>query len=190
MKCIFWLFLILITSITIQAQQFHYEPSIEFPYGKAHTEGPEAIKDWDPLIGKCQCRSVQRNPDGTWQDTIDMTWIWQYILDGKAVQDFSLKADGRHASSVRQYIPDSSKWYVTFFSTFLPSSSPSTWEGGKVNKDIILYKSKTAPNGLKGFYKITFSDISYEGFNWLGEWVNPDETIRYPTWKIFCKKKE
>jgi hypothetical protein len=42
---------------------------------------------------------------------------------------------------------------------------------------------------MDGKYKITFYNISKRGFDWLGEWVTPDETIMYPTWKIFCKKR-
>lgn len=43
---------------------------------------------------------------------------------------------------------------------------------------------------MDGFYKITFYDISEEGFKWLGEWVNTTETFSFPTWKIDCKKRK
>lgn len=157
-------------------------------YGQVHPEAPPEASDWQPLIGTCICSSIQRNPDGTWQDTTQLSWVWKYIMEGKAVQDITIKGDGNHTTSIRQYLPDSSKWYVTFFSANGVASSPPTWAGGKVDNDIILYKKHTAPNGMEGFYKITFSEISDHGFNWLGEWVNPDESIRYPTWKIFCRK--
>ena len=179
----FILLIIILSAFNLQGQE-------NAKYGQVHPEAPVQASDWQPLIGSCQCNSIQRNPDGTWQDTTQLLWEWKYIMEGKAVQDITIKADGNHTSSIRQYNADSSKWYVTFFSTSFIASSPPTWEGGKVDDDIILYKTQTAPNGMEGFYKITFSHISEDGFDWLGEWVNPSESIRYPTWKIFCKKKE
>ena len=67
---------------------------------------------------------------------------------------------------------------------------PKTWEGGMKDDKILLYNKQKAPNGLDGFYRITFSDISTGGFNWNGEWVSTDESIVYPTWKIWCKQRK
>lgn len=184
------LILVFILSVGItQAQEYLHEPTSSHPYGKSNVNLPEENKVWEELIGTCDCKTVLRNPDGSWQDTTGMTWIWKYIMDGKAVQDISLKTDGSHTTSIRQYIPDSSSWYVTFFSSAGPSPSPRTWKGGKEGNDIILYNNQNAPNGMEGFYKITFQNISEKGFDWLGAWVDNAETIQYPTWKIFCKKR-
>ena len=75
-----------------------------------------------------------------------------------------------------------------YYSNKGPTSILPAWEGGKRGDSIVLYKKQKAPNGIDGFYRITFSNISKEGFNWIGEWVDPSETIRYPTWKIRCRK--
>lgn len=189
MKYVLILLFTLITS-AVPAQEYLHEPAPDHPYGKSNVHLPEENKDWNDLIGTCDCKSVSRNPDGSWQDTIIMTWIWKYIMDGKAVQDISFKSDGAHSTSIRQFIPDSSSWYVTFFSSAAPSSSPGTWKGGKKGNDIILFKSQQAPNGMEGFYRISFTNISKSGFDWLGEWVDKAQTIQYPTWKIFCKKRK
>ena len=180
----------LLFSISINGQALQNELVKLHPYGTAYEGAPPEFMDWEPLIGTCQCRSVQRNADGSWKDTIDMTWVWKYILEGKAVQDYSLKSDGFHSTSIRQYNPDSSQWYVTFFGTASPSATPGTWKGGKIDEDIVLKKPQKAPNGMEGFYKITFSNITGKGFNWLGEWVDATGNIHYPTWKILCKKLE
>jgi len=55
---------------------------------------------------------------------------------------------------------------------------------------MVLYKEQKAPNGMAGFYKITFSEMTEDGFKWSGDWVNPDESIVYPTWKIECIKRK
>lgn len=168
---------------------YPFEPSIDHPYGLPNPEAPPQIVDWAPLIGSHTCHSVTRNPDGTWGDTLQMTWRWKYIMNGWAVQDETLKSDGTYAGSIRQYIPDSNQWNVHYYSSGTPVGTLPNWLGD-LQKDgkIILYRSQKAPNGMEGFYKINFNDITDSGFSWLGEWVTPDESIKYPTWEIFCKK--
>jgi ketosteroid isomerase-like protein len=169
--------------------QYHYEPSIEHPFGLPNLEAPQQILDFAPLIGECNCKSVMRKPDRTWAEPVDMIWKFKYIMNGMAVQDETLKADGKHGGSIRQFIADSTKWYVHYYSSGSPSTTLPAWEGNK-NEDgnIVLYREQKAPNGMDGYYKITFSDMSASGFKWAGEWVNIDETIIYPTWKIDCTK--
>ena len=170
--------------------QFPYEVSAEHPFGLPNPEAPAEILDFAPLIGLCECISESRNPDGNWAKPVNMLWKFKYIMNGMAIQDETLKEDGKHAGSIRQFIADSAQWYVHYYSSNLPSTILPAWEGNKEeNGDIILYRDQTAPNGMEGDYKITFSEISADGFNWLGAWVNKDRNIVYPTWKISCKKK-
>lgn len=173
-----------------QSTTYDFEPSPDHPFGLPNPEAPSEVMDWADLIGECACRSVSRNPDGSWQDTVDMTWRFKYIMNGWGVQDETLKADGSYAGSIRQYIADSSRWFVHYYSSTGPSSILPVWEGNrKENGNFILYRDQKAPNGIEGDYKITFSNISPAGFNWTGEWVNEGETISYPTWYIQCTKK-
>jgi len=169
---------------------YEYEPSKKHPFGLPHPEAPQQIKDFDPLIGECNCQSIARNPDQTWGDTLSMIWRFKYIMNGFGVQDETLKPDGVYAGSIRQYNIDSAKWYVHSYSS---NSAPNTlpaWEGEKTGENTIrLYRPNKAPNGMDGFYRITFYDIGREGFNWLGEWVDTSEAIVFPLWKIFCKKR-
>lgn len=170
---------------------FSYEASEKFPFGRLNPEAAPQTADYAKLIGLNDCKSVTRKADQTWNtDTVDVIWRFKYFMNGMAVQDETLKSDGIHNSSIRQYDPDSSKWYVTFFSSAKASAKPSTWRGGKVGKEIILYNKQKAINGMEGYYKITFHDITSKGFNWKGEWVNEEETLIFPTWYLFCKKRE
>jgi len=141
------------------------------------------------MIGLCDCMSSTRNQDGAWAEPIPMTWQFNYIMNGLAVQDHTLKSDGGHSGSIRQFIPDSSSWYVHYYSSSKPSSKLGTWKGGKQGNEILLYQRQKAPNGAEGNYKITFYDISATGYKWLGEWISPDESVIYPTWKIDCTKR-
>ena len=170
--------------------QYEYEPSEEFPFGQPNPEAPEQIKDFAPMIGECNCKSTTRNQDGTWADkAVDMIWRFKYIMNGMAIQDETLKADGGNSGSIRQFNADSSKWYVHYYSTGgIPKTLPA-WEGTKTDDKIVLYRDQKAPNGLEGFYRLTFYNMSETGYKWIGEWVNKDETIVYPTWKIVCTRE-
>jgi len=170
--------------------QYDYEPSAEHPYGLPNPEAPKEILDFAPMIGECDCKSQNRNPDQTWAKPIDMVWRFKYIMNGTGVQDETLKSDGGHSGSIRQFIADSTQWYVHYYSNKVPTTTLSTWEGTKKeNGNIVLFREQKAPNGMDGFYRLTFSNMSEKGFDWAGEWVNPDESIVYPTWKINCTKR-
>jgi hypothetical protein len=169
------------------AQDYPYEVSKEFPFGRPNSDAPSQIKDFEPMIGRCDCKSVTRVDQNTWADTVDMVWTFKYIMNGTAVQDEVLRPNGLYAGSLRQYHVDSASWYVHYYSNVVVPTLPA-WGGNREDGKIILYREQKSPNGLDGFYKITFSDFTDTGYNWLGEWVNTDETFHYPTWRIFCKK--
>ena len=181
----YYTFLFLLISFSSYSQ-YEYAPSKEFPFGRANPNAPKQIKDYESLIGACNCKSTSRNQDGTWADPVETTWTWKYILNGMGVQDETLKADESHSGSIRQYIADSSRWYVHWYSSKSPSTTFPVWEGNKKDDKIVLYRERKAPNGADGFYRLTFYDISKSGYRWIGEWVDKGETIVYPTWKIDC----
>ncbi len=170
--------------------QFNYEPSVEHPFGLPNPDAPQQLLDFAPLIGECDCKSVNRKPDQTWADPVDMVWRFKYIMNGMAVQDETLKSDGKHAGSIRQFIADSTRWYVHYYNSAAPTTVLPVWEGVKHEEGkIVLYRDQQAPNGMEGKYRLTFSDMSETGFKWAGEWVNMDESIVFPTWKIDCTKR-
>ena len=186
------IWLCLPTSLWGQTHNLYpYEPSAEYPFGQPNPNAPEQIKDYAPLIGACDCESVARGADQSWGEPIQMTWQFKYIMNGMAVQDETVKADGTHSGSIRQYNADSAKWYVHYYASNGAPSPLPTWEGSKNEiGNIVLYRDNTSPNGQPGFYRITFSNMREEGFDWIGEWVDKAETIQYPLWKITCKKRE
>lgn len=111
-------------------------------------------------------------------------------MNGTAVQDETLKEDGIHSGSIRQFDKDSLQWNVHYYSTNL-SAPLSVWKGDKKeNGTIVLYQPQKAPNGADGFSRLTFYDISKDGFKWKGEWVDKTEKVVFPFWKIDCVKIE
>jgi ketosteroid isomerase-like protein len=181
--------LLFIPWISIGQITANYEPSAMHPFGKLNPDAPKELADFSPLIGTCDCISTARKADQTWAAPQRMTWTFKYIMNGMAIQDETIKEDGIHSGSIRQFIADSSRWYVHWYSNTTPSTTLPTWEGSKTGDSIVLYREQKAPNGMDGSYRLTFSDISESGFNWAGEWVDTSETFVFPTWKIVCEKR-
>lgn len=182
--------LVLLFTMVMATAQSEYEPSKINPYGLRNPNAPEQLDDFKPLIGLCDCDSERRNQDGGWAEPVKMTWKYKYIMNGNAIQDETLKEDGAHSGSIRQFNVDSLKWYVHYYSSTSATPTLSSWEGVK-NEDgkIILYKPQKNPSGTDGFSRLTFYDISKSGYKWIGEWVDTTETITYAFWKISCTKR-
>ncbi|MFV1885079.1 MAG: hypothetical protein ACMZ7B_11370 [Balneola sp.] len=188
MKAPIVLSIILLSSMPIKAQ-YEYEPSKEYPFGRIHPDAPEQLADFGPMIGESKCESVTRAPDQSWNPPHEMIWRFKYIMNGMAVQDEALRTEAPSAGSIRQFNPDSSAWYVHYYSSGSALPTLPSWEGNKTEDGkIILYREQKAPNGVDGFFRITFFDVTDESFEWLGEWVNTQETFSFPTWKISCDK--
>lgn len=168
-----------------------YEPNKKNAFGKYNPKAPKQVQDYASLIGKSKCKSERRNPDRSWAKPVNMIWTWKYIMNGTAVQDMTFKEDGSHGGSLRQYNIDSLKWYVHYYATKVASPKLGTWSGNKTKDgSIVLYKDQKAPNGIEGFSRLTFYDISNKGYKWKGEWVDKSETVVFPFWKIECTKEE
>lgn len=182
------LLFLFIASSYFSFSQYAYEVSENYPFGRLNPDAPEQLGDFADLIGQCECKSVNRIDQTTWADTVSMLWTFKYIMNGMGVQDETWKDNGVYAGSIRQFNADSSSWYVHYYTSAFPTPTLSSWNGGKKDGNIVLYKEQQAPNGMDGFYRITFYDMRKNGFNWKGEWVTPDESIVYPTWRIFCTK--
>ena len=188
MKIIVNLYLLFISFSVFS--QFQYEANKENPYGKYNPQAPKQVLDYKDLIGKCNCYSENRKPDGKWSKPVKMTWEWKYIMNGTAVEDKTLKEDGNHSGSIRQFHKDSLKWFVHYYSSKSISSNLKTWSGNKNKKgNIVLYSKQKGPNGMSGFSRLTFYEINKKGYKWIGEWINESEKIIYPFWKITCTRK-
>lgn len=188
LKLIFlFIFFISITTFS----QYNFEASEKYPFGRYNPKAPKELQDYQGLIGECKCKSESRKPDGTWAKPVKMNWLWKYIMNGTGVQDMTLKEDGSHGGSIRQYNADSLSWYVHYYTAKVASPKLRAWSGNKNKEgDIVLYSNQKAPNGTEGFSRLTFYDIDSKGYKWKGEWVDKTETIVYPFWKISCIKQK
>ncbi len=191
MKILGVLALLALTAVAARSQSplGVYNPSTLYPFGRPNPGAPPQILDFDPMIGICDCRSVQRNPDGTWQDTLAMVWQFKYIMNGNAVQDETWIANGRTATSIRRFQADSLRWIVSYYGSGTVTNAAGIWMGSKKGSTIVLKMPQKSPGGQDGINRLTFFEISEKGFQWKGEWIDPNETIIYPFWSIECWKR-
>lgn len=176
--------------ITAQESNYSYSASDSLPFGSLNPDAPNELKDYNELIGICDCKSTTRKKDETWAAPVDMQWTFKYIMNGTAIQDETLKSDGTYSGSIRQFNTDSLQWYVHYYSSQNVAPILASWKGRQRENEIVLLKKQKSPNGTEGFYKIRFYDISENGFNWLGAWTSQEEDFIYETWKIECRKRK
>ncbi|MCK8481231.1 hypothetical protein [Psychroserpens algicola] len=159
-------------------------------FGKPNENAPKEIKDFQQLIGLCDCKSVQYK-SGVAGDTLALKWRWKYILNGNAVQDDGW-FDGQHNqksfTSIRILNPKTKQWQVPFFVPYM-TSEPQIWKGGKNGENIVLRKPEPKQNGEDFESVLTFSNISNKGFNWTGKKVNLNSKKETVFWKIWCIKE-
>lgn len=181
---------IFISTSLLAEDSYLFEPSDQHPYGLFNPKAPEQLKDYEKLIGQSHCQSIKKSKDQQWGDEVKMIWTFKYILNGNGVQDFTLKEDGTHSGSIRLYDTENKHWQIHYYSSVVNSKAQNLkmWTGVKKGNDLVYYRESKAPNGTEGYYRLSFKDITDKSFNWIGEWVDTNETMSFPTWKISCKK--
>lgn len=106
---------ILFTLVTITLySQPDYSASSQYPFGQLNPDAPKKLSDFKELIGLCDCKSQSRNQDGTWAKEISMTWTFKYIMNGMGIQDETIKEDGKHSGSIRQFDIKNNHWKVYY----------------------------------------------------------------------------
>ena len=152
------------------------------------TNSIDHSKDFDVLIGIKKCQSTKRISKTEWAAPVSTTWEFKHIMGGTAVQDNSHSSDGIFGGNIRQYDAEKKHWYVHYYNSASVTESLKTWVGKKEGDDLVFRRDSNAPNGMEGFYRLTFHNITPTSYDWKGEWIDKAKTIVYPTWKISCKK--
>lgn len=190
MRFIYTLFTLLLTITITQAQSIRakgneYEANKQYPFGRPHPKAPTELKQFSFMIGHCNCEDSIRSPANNQWQKLKSTWDGKYIMNGTAIQDGGTN-ERFNPMNIRVFDSKKKKWMVTYFST--PAYNSGVWEGKKEGNKMIMRKPTTAPNGMKGENRLTFYNISKQGFSWKGEFVSEDGSVVYAFWKIKCKK--
>ena len=156
-----------------------YEPSPAFPYGRMNPKAPNETKQFSFMIGEFDCVDSVINPkDGKW---IEFPAIWnaKYFLNGYGIQD-QYWSPRFSTSNIRIFDSKEKKWKVTYFKK--PGYGSGVWSGVKEGEDLVMRQGDD-----KRGSRLTFSSISKDGFEWVGESMKDGKPT--PFWKSSCKRR-
>jgi hypothetical protein len=144
-------------------------------------EYPGRMRRFGQLVGTWSARG-SRLDEVTGEWTVrDFTWVVDYILDGRAVQDVEIEASVTHpsgfatvATAVRVYDPNAGVWRVSYFA---PTS------GEYCHLVATPYRSGIRQDGTRTDGKLirwNFTEITADTYAWEG-WLSDDEGS---TWRL------
>lgn len=163
-----------------------YEPSEQYPFGRANPDAPPELAQFRFMVGRNDC-SEQRlnNATGDWV-AAKRSWDGYYFMNGFAIRDEGRSGASTNAN-IRVYDTATQEWVVSFFSA--PAYSSGTWRGKMEGEKLVLRQPQKAPGtDFDGFSTLSFSNISAQGFDWVGEWISEDGSLVFPFWRIQCQK--
>lgn len=181
---LFLLLLALASSALAQKMDGPYNPSPEHPFGLKNPDAPEELEQFAFMIGHFDCKDRIRQPDGSWLE-FPSTWHGYYFLNGYGIIDRYWS--GRFATAnTRVFDPSSQTWKVTFFK--MPGYTSGVWEGRKEGERLVMKRHTTRPDGSQALSRLTFYDISQEGYEWKSENVAGSATTA--NWTSSCRRRE
>jgi len=138
-------------------------------------EYPGRMRRFGQLVGSWSTRSSRLDEaSGEWSER-EFTWIVQFILDGRAVQDVEVVASATHASgfetiatAIRVYDPNAGAWRVSFVAPTLGEYCHLVATAHRHG----LRQDGTGTDGRP--IRWNFTSITAETYTWEG-WVSNDE---------------
>ncbi len=145
------------------------------------SEYPSRMRRFGQLVGSWDAKGSRLNEaTGDWTER-EFTWVVDYILDGRAVQDIEVEASEAHpsgyatvATAVRVYDQHAGLWRVSYF-------APTT--GEYCHLVATPYRTGIRQDGTRTDGKPirwNFTSITPDAFAWEG-WVSDDEGA---TWRL------
>ena len=114
-------FVVLIAALAINIHTARYtmaaEPAIT-TYGERNPQAPDELDLFSFLVGKWDGSGRTRLADGSWTQSVGVTWIGRYVLNGMAIADegHSPGPDGKPylGISLRYFDTNNDSWIVEF----------------------------------------------------------------------------
>ena len=190
-KKIATVFFLFIISVSVSAQnslEAYYksiqanEPSVENPYGLRNPKAPDALSEFDFMLGECHCTDSVTNADGTYR-VYPSIWKAKYMLNGHAIQDNNFNPINP-TTNLRMYDAAAKLWKVTYLQS-ANGYFTGVWEGNlDDNGDMVLERKQ---NGSTS--RLVFYNISDKGYAWKSESIGPDEKVTR-RWKKDCVRQK
>lgn len=158
-----------------------YEGTSESPYGRLNPNAPPETAQFGFMVGTFDCTDRLREPkSGKWFES-EAVWSSRYILNGYGIED-RYWSPIIVAQSTRIFDAKKKKWIVTYLQS-IPSYQTGVWEGVKEGNNMVMRRA--FPNSES---RLTFSNITETGFDWIGENVTKEKTTS--GWQISCKRRK
>ena len=145
---------------------------------EANPAAPAGVRaGFGQLVGPAwSCQGSNLQTDGAWQDSPGRArWLFQYVLDGHAVQDFwypPAESQGPPGTNLRTYDPDSDRWMMVWATS--RQAHFDHFEAQVEDGHIIMTGEREASGAFPAHHvRITFSDIGQGEFHWRYE-ASPD----------------
>ena len=138
-------------------------------FGRLNPDAPSQTVEFGQFVGKWDCKIWNRQADDSWVEN-NAVWVWNYVLNGMAVQDYWYGATGL-GTNVRIFDPALDKWQNVWIEN-VQKTMGGLWDA-KMNEDgaIEMYDDT-------GTWKITFFNILDRSFDWKWDFKQEDGSMK------------
>lgn len=146
-----------------------YEPSETFPFGRLHPQAPPETTQYAFMIGEWSCDEQRRRPGEPWQ-TFPSKMVATYFLNGYGIRNYTYMPT---AAAAMTYAYDLSNevWQIT--NVTAPDFRPTEWVGRQEGDTMIAETESVGPQGTPVTLRITFFNMTSDGYEWRMEAVTP-----------------
>ncbi len=139
-------------------------------------DAPEGLAQFGRLVGDWYIEQQVRQADGSWQSTGDAEWNFRYALGGYAIQDQWVQPpegapliDGesrQYGTNLRIYDSEGDRWRIVWASSDQPTFTEYEATTNERGELMMIGDDRERPGVTQ---KITYFDISENGWNWKME---------------------
>lgn len=157
------------------------EPSASGTVRPANDVHP-GVEQFGKLVGNWHIKQQVLQQDGSWQSVDDADWRFEYALGGHAIQDQWIQpplsselGDGetrQFGTNLRIYDSENDRWNIIWASSDQPIFTSYVATANDDGELVMLGDDPERPSVTQ---KITYFDISENGWHWKLEFSNDGE---------------
>lgn len=146
----------------------------------ANPDASDGVEQYGQFVGTWTCAPTSRQEDGTQKEgEARPTWVWHYVLNGKAVQDVWIP-DPEHSppgaimgTNLRVYDSENDTWEMVWTTEKLGRFQ--TFTAKMRDGDIVMHGDIAEGPFPAHLARITFHNISSNHFDWKYEASAPGD---------------
>lgn len=169
----------------VRSASMEYEPDLVYPFGRLNPQAPPEVAQFSFMVGRFLSTEERRRPDGSYE-TRTAIWEARYILNGQAIQD-TYWGSGMAATSIRFFDTARGRWLVNY------QAKPGNlfgfvWEGEWNGDHMVLTATYPNADGDLILSRLTYHDITSDGFLWTSEETNRRTGEHVVDWRITARR--